>query len=57
MAILKVTGPGSLTIYGVAQVTFALDITICWVIDIDIELQAEEDQNLNGGTSALPDVM
>lgn len=57
MAVLKVTGPGTLTIYGVAQVTFAIDITICWVIDIDIEVQAEEDQNLNGGTSALPDVL
>lgn len=58
MAILKVTKPpGTLTIYGEAQVTFAIDITIWWVINIDIEVSAKEDQNLNGGTSALPDVL
>ena len=56
MAILKVTCPG-VTIYGAAQITFAIDITICWVIDIDIEVQAEADQNLNGGPCALPDVL
>ena len=56
MAILKVTCPG-VTIYGAAQVTFAIEITICWVIDIDIEVQAEADQNLNGGPCALPDVL
>lgn len=56
MAILKVTCP-DVTIYGAAQVTFAIEITICWVIDIDIEVQAEADQNLNGGPCALPDVL
>jgi hypothetical protein len=56
MAILKVSCPG-VTIYGAAQVTFAIEITICWVIDIDIEVQAEADQNLNGGPCALPDVL
>lgn len=56
MAILKVTCP-DVTIYGAAQVTFAIEITICWVIDIDIEVQAEADQNLNGGSCPLPDVL
>jgi hypothetical protein len=56
MAVLKVTCPDT-TIYGAAQVTFAIEITICWVIDIDIEIQAEADQNLNGGPCALPDVL
>ena len=56
MAILKVTCP-DVTIYGAAQVTFAIEITICWVIDIDIEVQAEADQKLNGGPCALPDVL
>jgi hypothetical protein len=54
--VLKVTCPDT-TIYGAAQVTFAIEITICWVIDIDIEIQAEADQNLNGGPCALPDVL
>jgi hypothetical protein len=60
MAILKVnTGPTcpAVTIYGAAQVTFAIEITICWVIDIDIEVSSEVDQNLNGGPCALPDVL
>ena len=58
MAILSVScGGPQPTIYGVAQVTFAIDITICWIIDIDFEVQAEYDQNLNGGSCALPDVL
>jgi hypothetical protein len=56
MAILKVTCPDT-TIYGVAQVTFAVEVTIAFIIDIDFEVQAEEDQNLNGGPCALPDVL
>jgi len=60
MAILKVnTGPTcpAVTIYGAAQVTFAIEITICWIIDIDIEISSEVDQNVNGGPCALPDVL
>lgn len=56
MAILKVTCPDT-TIYGAAQVTFAIEVTIAFVIDIDFEVQAEEDQKLNGGPCALPDVL
>ena len=56
MALLKVTCPDT-TMWGAAQVTFAVEITICWVIDIDFEAQAEMDQNLNGGPCALPDVL
>jgi hypothetical protein len=60
MAILvvkpSVTCAG-LTVYGAAQVTFAVEITIAFVIDIDFEVQAEADQNLNGGPCALPDVL
>jgi hypothetical protein len=56
MAILKVTCPDT-TIYGVAQVTFAIEVTIAFVIDIDFEVQAEEDQNFNGGPCPLPDIL
>jgi len=60
MAILKVSPSASCTattIWGAAQLTFAIEITICWIIDIDIEVQAETSQNLNGGPCALPDVL
>jgi hypothetical protein len=60
MAILKVApGPTcpATTIFGAAQLTFAIEVTICWIIDIDIEVQTEADQNLNGGPCALPDVL
>lgn len=57
MALLKVTcGPDS-TIWGVAQVTFAMEVTIAWVIDIEFDVQAEEDQNLDGGPCPLPSVV
>ncbi len=60
MAVLKVVpGPScpATTIYGAAQLTFAVEVTICWVIDIDFEVQTEADQNLNGGPCALPDAL
>jgi hypothetical protein len=60
MAILKVNpgaGCASTTIWGAAQLTFAIEVTICWVIDIDFEVQSEADQNLNGGPCELPDVL
>jgi hypothetical protein len=56
MAVLKMTCPDT-TIYGAAQLTFGIEITIALVIDIDFEAQAEVDQNLNGGPCALPDVL
>lgn len=60
MAVLKVVpGPTcpATTIFGAAQLTFAVEVTICWIIDIDFEVQTEADQNLNGGPCALPDVL
>jgi hypothetical protein len=56
MAILLVTCP-DVTIWGVAQVTFAVEVSICWIIDIDFEVSSEVEQNLNGGPCALPDVL
>jgi hypothetical protein len=60
MAILKVSPSATcagMTIWGAAQLTFAIEISICWIIDIDIEVQAETSQNLNGGPCELPDVL
>lgn len=45
------------TIWGVAQVTFALEITIAFVIDIDFEEQAQIQHALDGGPCPLPDVV
>lgn len=47
----------TITVYGAAQLTFAVEITIAFIIDIDFEVQTEADQNLNGGPCALPDVL
>jgi hypothetical protein len=57
MALLKVTCGGGTTIWGVAQVTFAIEVTIAFVIDIEFDVQAEEDQNLDGGPCPLPNVV
>jgi hypothetical protein len=60
MAVLKVnTSPScsAVTVWGAAQVTFAVDVTICWVIDIDFEVQTEWSRNLNGGPCELPDAL
>jgi hypothetical protein len=57
VALLSVTCGGGSTIWGVAQVTFALEITIAFVIDIDFEEQAQLSHNLDGGPCALPDVV
>lgn len=56
MAVLKVTCPAT-TLWGAAQVTFAIEVHICFIIDIDFEVQAELDKNLDGGPCALPDVL
>ncbi len=56
MAILKVTCP-DVTIWGAAQVTFAIEVTIAFVIDIDFEVQAEWDQKLSSGPCPLPDAL
>ncbi|HZU91017.1 MAG TPA: hypothetical protein VE993_17330 [Stellaceae bacterium] len=57
--LLKVTcnGGADTTIWGVAQVTFALDVTIAFVIDIEFDEKAELDHNLDGGPCALPAVV
>ena len=59
MGLIRVdcNGGADTSIWGVAQVTFALEVTICWVIDIDFEEKAEWTSNWNGGACALPDVM
>jgi len=57
MALLKVTCPPGETVWGAAQVTFAIEVTIAFIIDIDFEVQAEWDQNFSGGPCPLPDVL
>ncbi|MDQ6942762.1 MAG: hypothetical protein M3169_09660, partial [Candidatus Eremiobacteraeota bacterium] len=57
MALLRAECPGGSSIWGVAQVTFALEITIAFVIDIDFEEQAQLSHNLDGGPCPLPDVL
>jgi hypothetical protein len=60
LAVLRVdVGPfcSDVTVWGAAQVTLAIDITIAWVIDIDIEFSWEWSRNLNGGPCALPDIL
>jgi hypothetical protein len=57
IALLKVTCGADTTIWGVAQVTFAFEVTIAFVIDIEFDAQAEEDQNIDGGPCPLPNVV
>jgi len=60
MAVLRVDPSptcAAVTVWGAAQVTIAIDITIAWVIDIDFEWQTEWSRNLNGGPCELPDVL
>jgi hypothetical protein len=60
MAVLKIDASATcpaVTVWGVAQVTFAVEVTIAWIIDIDFEVQSEWSQNLNGGPCPLPDVL
>jgi hypothetical protein len=45
------------TVWAVAQVTFAIEVTVAWIFDIDMEFQAEWDTNINGGPCQLPDVL
>lgn len=60
MAVLRVDPSptcSAVTVWGAAQVTFAVEVTIAWVIDIDFEVQTEWSRNLNGGPCELPDVL
>jgi hypothetical protein len=60
MAVLKIDASATcpaVTVWGVGQVTFAVEVTIAWIIDIDFEVQSEWSHNLNGGPCPLPDVL
>lgn len=55
MALLRITCAPGVSVWGAAQVTFAVEVTIAFIIDIDFEVQGEWDTNLNGGPCTLPD--
>jgi hypothetical protein len=58
IAMLKVTcNVSDSTIWGVAQVTIAIEVSIFFVIDIEFDVQAEWTNNFDGGPCALPDVV
>ena len=60
MAVLRVDASSTcsaVTVWAAAQVTFAVEVTIAWVINIDFEVQSEWSRNLNGGPCVLPDVL
>jgi hypothetical protein len=44
-------------IWGVAQVTIAVEISLFFGFDIEFDVQAEWTNNFNGGSCALPDVV
>ena len=45
------------SIWGVAQLNYSFDVTICWVIDIEYDAQIQTSHNFDGGPCALPDVL
>ena len=58
IALLKVScNVSDSSIWGAAQVTIAIEVSIFFVIDIEFDVQAEWTQNLDGGPCALPDVL
>ena len=58
IALLKVTcNVSDSTIWGAAQVTIAIEISIFFVIDIEFDVQAEWTNNFDGGPCPLPDVL
>jgi hypothetical protein len=58
IALLKVTcNVTDSSIWGVAQVTIAIEVSIFFVIDIEFDVQAEWTNNLDGGPCPLPDVV
>jgi hypothetical protein len=58
IAMLKVScNVSDSSIWGVAQVTIALEVSIFFVIDIEFDVQAEWTNNFDGGPCALPDVV
>jgi len=58
IAILKVScNVSDSTIWGVAQVTIAIEVSIFFVIDIEFDVQTEWTDNFDGGPCALPGVV
>ena len=57
MAILRATCPAGASLWGVAQVVFAVEVTIAWVLEIEFEIESEWSTNLSGGPCELPDVL
>jgi hypothetical protein len=56
-ALLRVSCPGGSSLWGVAQITFAIEVTIAFIIDISFEVQGELDDNFDNGPCPLPDVL
>jgi hypothetical protein len=56
LAFLQVECPDT-TVFAVAQVTFAIEVTVAFLFEIDIQFQAEWDSNFNGGPCKLPDAL
>lgn len=54
---LKVNCADGSSCWGVVQVTFAMEVSIFAVIDIEVDVQAEWHHNLDGGPCPLPDVV
>ena len=59
IALLKVScnAGADTTVWAVAQVTFALEVTVAFVVDIDFEEQAQWQHDLDSGPCPLPDVV
>jgi hypothetical protein len=57
IALLKVNCAAGSSIWGAAQVTIAVDISIFFVIDIEFDWQTEWTNDLDGGPCPLPDVV
>jgi hypothetical protein len=57
LALLKVNCGSGSSVWGVAQVTIAVEISIFFVIDIEFDWQTEWTNDLDGGPCPLPDVV
>ncbi|HET8998439.1 MAG TPA: hypothetical protein VFP86_02215 [bacterium] len=56
-ALLKAPCAAGLSVFAVAQVTLAAELTIAFVIDISFEYQMQWHVNMNGGPCPLPDAL
>jgi hypothetical protein len=52
--MIQTSCAGGTSLWLVAQLTIAVDITIAWVIDIDFEYQMQMQSNLDGGPCPAP---